>query len=272
MVTENVVRFDDWDELLLALDEIYTISFKDVCRIFKASRSWVNLHVRPFVRCVYLSNYGKVSKLGNNWVKVASLALGKDFNEKIWFNKADFIDFLQNCVHSVTRQTKCISVESLMEENNIKLYEYDLERLAKEWERTHDILKRYNIKKEMQTIHEKYMKTDENTNFLYENRITDFAKRSDTERICVDLNVSEIYEKWVAPHELKGYGDTDELVYRNFFKNGLIRIELHVPDINGEIGKKIFYCQDNSDLSLHGEIITVSQKIYQEYQEKIGNV
>ena len=83
MIKENIDRFDDWEDMLHNLQDVYTISFKDACRIFKASRTWVNRYIRPNVRCLYLSNMSTVNGITKNWVAVASMALKKPMTEKI---------------------------------------------------------------------------------------------------------------------------------------------------------------------------------------------
>ena len=41
-VQENNVQFKSWNELLKALEHEYTTSFRDVCKMLKVSRVWVN--------------------------------------------------------------------------------------------------------------------------------------------------------------------------------------------------------------------------------------
>lgn len=80
-------------------------------------------------------------------------------------------------------------------------------------------------------------------------------------------------EKWVAPHDVKDYGDTDESVYRDFFKKGYVRIELAVPDMKtGEHGKKVFYAPNPRQyLSTKvDEYITISEKMYQKIEGKLN--
>ena len=44
-----------------------------------------------------------------------------------------------------------------------------------------------------------------------------------------------------AVHDLKGYGDTDELIYRDLFAKGSYRIEIGIPDQDGVVSKKVYY-------------------------------
>ena len=54
--TEPVQR--TWVETLEALKHEYTLSIRDVCRLLKASRPWVNRYIKPHVNTIYL-NSGK---------------------------------------------------------------------------------------------------------------------------------------------------------------------------------------------------------------------
>ena len=48
-------------------------------------------------------------------------------------------------------------------------------------------------------------------------------------------------DKLQAVHDLKSYGDTDEVVHRQLFEEGAIRIELTCPDGNGNKSHKVYY-------------------------------
>lgn len=52
----NLVKYDSIEELLEALKTTYTLSFRDICKIFKCERPWVNSYIKPRIHYVYLSN------------------------------------------------------------------------------------------------------------------------------------------------------------------------------------------------------------------------
>lgn len=52
----NLVKLDSWDELISALECEYTTSIRDICKILKTSRSWVNTYITPYVKYIYISN------------------------------------------------------------------------------------------------------------------------------------------------------------------------------------------------------------------------
>ena len=59
--------------------------------------------------------------------------------------------------------------------------------------------------------------------------LPDITKRSRTIPVKVELPDTPISE-WRALHDEKEYGDTDEHILRKFFKEGCIRVEIHIPD------------------------------------------
>ncbi len=260
------VTFKNWEALIEALREDYTLSFKDVCMMLKCSRTWVNQYVRPNVHSVYIksNNRGDVKK-GINWVQIASIELGKPMKESIWFHKTEFFQFLNNCTYSVTKQTKSIPVAYLMTSENKEKYFILIEKLDKE------IMEENSIKRKMKLIEEKnncyvnFLKRDNITKILVENAKS-ITKRKEVEPVPVALKYTDIpIEYWQAPHDLKEYGDADELIYRKFFAEGYIRIELHLPDAEGVLGKKIFYTHDTNYLEEKGSRIIVAERDWIEY-------
>lgn len=273
MRTDNVDRFDNWEDMLCNLRYVYTISFKDACKRLKASRSWINRYIRPNVRCLYLSNMSQTDGKTKNWVAIASMMLKKPMTEKIWFKNKDFMEFLNSCVHSMTRQTRQIPVSLLMTEDDVKKYYRKLDKLKKEMELEEDVLRKLKIQAEINKCHEDFLKADENTMNLYQNRLFANSKRSAVPHVPVeDIKIENVILEWVAPHELKDYGDTDELVYRHFFENGYIKIVLHIPDIDGVIGEKTFYVRDRNQIYRMNEnekMLIVSEQAYRQYKQSI---
>ena len=263
------VTFQSWEDLIEGLRSDYTLSFKDVCVMLKASRTWVNQYVRPNVPAVYInSNHRGTIKLGVNWVQVASIELEKPMTESIWFHEKDFFNFLDSCTFSVTKQTKSIPVTYLMNEENKTNYLEKMKKLDKQ------LIVETSLKKKIKLLEEKnkcyidFLKKDNATQYLIENKKT-IIKRKQVEPVPVALNYTSIpTEDWKAPHDLKKYGDADELIYRNFFAEGYIRMELHLPDANGVIGKKIFYTEDREYLKGEGTRIIVAESDWLNYLEK----
>ncbi len=49
----------------------------------------------------------------------------------------------------------------------------------------------------------------------------------------------------MSVHDLKGYGDSDEEIYRDIFIHGYYRVVLEIPDAYGVISKKVYYLPSN---------------------------
>lgn len=269
MKEEREKQFETWEQLLEALQTEYTLSFKDVCKLFKASRSWVTQHIKPYVKSIYITNNRRGNaQHGADWLYMASMVLNRRITESIWFHTEELFDFIENnCIYSITKQTKSVPVSYLMSDQNKKLYLKELKERQQEIEQEENYYKKLDLKLELRECYIKYLNTDEKTQKLYENT-QDTTKRKLAEAVPVDnIKIQDIYDIWVAPHELKDYGDSDELIYRKFFREGYIRIELHIPDVNGCVGKKIFYIPDIECLpsEKNESSILVSQKDWREY-------
>lgn len=79
---------------------------------------------------------------------------------------------------------------------------------------------------------------------IFKNGLVSVTKRDAVPPVSCNTYLPPI-NTWVAPHDIKDYGDTDESIYRRFFRFGYIRIELALPDIKRkEISKKVYYIPD----------------------------
>ena len=263
------VTFENWNDLICALETDYTISLKDVCMQLKSSRTWINQFVRPNVPALYIgSNNRGDSRKGVNWVELARIKLNNEMTESIWFHREEFSKFLDNCTYSVTKQTKSVPVIYLMTETNQKQYLQKRNDLQSQIETETSIRQKINLLQEQKNCYLDYVKKDKATENLLKNAKS-FTKRSEVEPVPVDLKYTDIKaDCWYAVHDLKEYGDIDELIYRKFFTDGYIRIELHFPDKDGVIGKKIFYTKDIEYLDGKGSRIIVAESDWLEYAKK----
>ena len=103
-----------------------------------------------------------------------------------------------------------------------------------------DIIKTTKVITLRNTCHKDML--TETGSILYKN-LPDITKRGNPQRISIPYKDIPDISTWIAPHNIKDYGQTDELIYRNFCKNGYARIELSVAT-NGKIGQKIYYVPD----------------------------
>lgn len=238
----NTIRFDNWQDLLTALEYSYTISFKDVCEILKASRTWVNRYIRPNVKTLYISNNKRGDGIaGANWVKLAAMALNReDMTESIWFHRQDFYDFICSSIVSVTKQTKKVPYTYLMEPAAITAFVDHRRALREEIKHADNPIWQLALYRTYNNLYREYLSEDAKQLLPFVASPT-----ARTKAPAIDTQLPENFmEKWFAIHDIKNYGDAEETLYRDLFKNGAIRIELQVPDENGYIGRKVFYMDD----------------------------
>ena len=155
-----------------------------------------------------------------------------------------------------------------MSADNKRLYLNELKKVTQQIHEEETFHKKIKLEHQLDECHVNYLEQDKKTKKLYNNQ-QDITKRKLAEpELITNIQIKDVYSIWVAPHELKDYGDSDELIYRKFFREGYIRIELHVPDVNGEVGKKIFYIPDNEYLPSepNEKRILVSEKDWKEYK------
>lgn len=118
--------------------------------------------------------------------------------------------------------------------------------------------------KMLEELKERYL-PPEVSEFLEENEVSPTA-RGQVPRVDVPLPSVPI-ERWMAVHDLKDYGDTDEEVYRSLFSGGAVRLCLQIP-LKGsteEASEKIFYVDDPEPIravSMHTPFALVSYAAY----------
>lgn len=234
-------KFNTWEHLLQALEDEYTISLKDVCKMLKVSRNWVNEYIRPYVKAIYISNGYGAGK--TDWVKIASIELNKPFTESLWFHEKDFYSYVYKNISSVTKQVKKVPKVYFMTDENRKEYLDEYAQIQKNIEMENNIKKKLQMIKTLGNCDRKYIKDDIDIKKMIQDKAI-HTKRNDTCRISVpmpDIAISE----WQAVHDIKEYGDIDETIYRKLFMEGYIRIELKFPDkTNTNIGNRIYYVPD----------------------------
>lgn len=260
-----------WLETLDLLRDEYVISIRDACEILKASRTWVNRYVKPHVRSIYLNSnrrYGKQMAGKLNWVAVAARELDREMTESVWLSKTDFFDLLSRSVVSVTKQTKRVPATALMAKNDAETYltrrEALLTRLSnpKLTDEEYEAVAAEFAENEVCHLGEKERE-------LIGHRCG-VAKRGSVPREEVSFPGGIDPMRWIAPHDIKGYGDTDEDVYRRFFRGGYYRVELAMADADGVPGSKIFYLEDPENLEGDGEIYIIPEGKWREH--KAGNL
>lgn len=268
------VQHEKWADLLEALQTTYTISFKEVCRILRASRPWANQYVKPFVPYVFInsSQRGDTSSGKINWVRMAAMQLNRpEMTESVWFNRADFQTFITTAVSSCTKQTKAIPLTYLMPESDIEGFVTERAELRQQMKEALAPQLFAKLSAAYHMLPYRYFKNDPATKKLLEGQVR-ITERTKAPAIKVPLP-SDFMEHWQAPHDLKDYGDADETIYRLLFQKGAIRIELRLKDETGKVGTKVFYMLDPEPLIVpfmdEGHII-VTEQAWQQYKKEQG--
>lgn len=269
-----------WEEILKALEETHTTSIRDACMMLKASRPWVNRYIKPHVDALYLNSGRRGdSQMGRNWVKLAAIMLDReDMTESIWLHTGELLGLLSRSMVSVTKQTKNVPVSSLIAGEDRKA-EYcarraELLQQAKELARKlapEAQAKCLELYQRADLLHLEYV--DSAAAKLLEHTCS-VTTRGKVERVDVPYPGKIDPERWIAPHDIKAYGDTDEAVFRYFFRSGSIRLELSIPDEDGVVSSKVYYINDPDPLPSAGEgdkIVIVAEAAWRKYKEVRGD-
>lgn len=214
-------HFSSWQNLIEATKTKYTLTFKDACKSLKCSRSWMNKNIRPHVPCVYLSS-GKTTdgKRGVNW---ALKATGKP--DAVRFDEKAFDDFVRSSVVSCQKRSKLLHRSSFVDKD--KLFDYRL------------YCGRQFLQKRL-TGDEWFDFIDDKTDIMPLCKAEVFeTKRTLAKWMTVDIPPTPIKE-WHAVHDELEYGDAEETIYRHYFHQGKIKVELSF----GEKSKKVYYVDD----------------------------
>lgn len=222
-----------WDACIEALQDDYTLSFRDVCRILKSDRTWVSRYIRPNCQHIYLSPGVGTA----NYIQLAANRLDKEIKESIWFNTSDFENLIKSSIISCSRQVINIPIEWLIKDDLIYEFRRDYGEILSELHTTCSLGEyRKLIKKKKDLIDDSLNK---NGKIVYENLPSKY-KRSNTPTIPIDVPKFDM-EELVAVHDLKDYGDSEEDIYRNLFTAGACRMEIQISDQKGNKSKKIYY-------------------------------
>lgn len=252
-----------WFNCISALEHEYTLSFKEMCRILKCSRSWANRYLKPNLHYIYLSNgCGKSA----DYVSIARNHLEKEtMTECTWYSKDEFLNFVSSCITNVTRQTIAVPVEMLIDKKKLDsfLAEFNpLKNIENEYISKGDI-KEYKRKlKQHDATIVKYATSD---GLLLFNNRPSIYKRSDVIPVSCTSDVIDVL-KFQAVHDLKDYGDSDEEIYRDLFSKGYYRLVLQIPDKNGVLSEKIYYMEPNNDFNMDNSVESVLIR-YSDYRK-----
>lgn len=250
-----------FEQVLEALQTTHTLSTRMICEKLKTYRPWVTKYILPKLDKIYLNSgkHGASRKsFGINWVYAVSNALNnEEITESAWYKTSDFEALLKKSLVACTRQTIKVSASIFMDEPIRKLFVSDYEEIQKKLEENKQ--KRYTeksiellnekekLEKQLQNLYDHFIGEDKMNELKKAVSIDEYgiSKRTLTPHQKYTMNWD--YNKFMAIHDLKGYGGIDELVYRDLFNFGAVKLVFNFVDDKGNIGEKIFYTYDDED-------------------------
>ena len=278
-----------WNETLLLLKTTHTISIRDICQQLKCSRSWVAKYIIPHIDKLYLDTGYRGDKVSTiSWTRIAAIMLNdeKYLNNSLWCHEEQYDCLIRMHTTSITKQTKRIPIELLVKDKQqfAKQYNLIIKKIKQKEEELY--YNRYNTKiiqeiganrKLLKIIEEEHL--SDIGKVILDTGKTTITKRSSTVPVDVLLPETPISE-WRALHDDKDYGDTDESVLREYFREGYIRVEIHLPATIEDIqiqqkdikySKKIYYISDPAPIRHYyvNKYITISEKVWQQWEKKL---
>lgn len=225
------------------------ISIKDACRLMKCSRSWLHRYIQPHIHYVFVP--GIVLAVARHSGDIAL-----DRRESVYLD-ADEFDALIRKNMTYTRQAITVPAEALMQSSAIQKW-HAMHREAKATYSEHCTQVRNG--KELPVPRSIFFAGANNfysSNLAQKYTLGDATKRSQIKPTRVKAPQYELKDL-IAVHDVKDYGDSDELIYRDFFASGYYKLTLRVCDADGVPAEKIYYLappKDELDGVYNGESI-----------------
>ena len=194
--------------------------------------------------------------------------------DSTWCSKEDFDNLIMGSILSVTKQTKLIPAELLVQDKKAFAEEYNqytqrIADLAKELnEEPLSPMEKYtelaDLKKQQGQCYRRQL-SNEGRQIMRSN-LPVAGNPDATKSIPVRLPSVPI-EKWIFPEDIKDFAEIEENGHKYFFKNGYIRIVLSFIDTNGNSVRKSFYVADPETMyhKLVEEYVLISEEVWQMY-------
>jgi hypothetical protein len=201
---------------------------------------------------IYLPNHRGDGEKSVNWAKVAARQLGRgDIVEAKWFCRQDFYNLISRSVASVTRQTIRLPVEMFVSDKEAykaEYYSYSDKISEVNQDRNLSGTKKVSMLNKLYQAQANLWLSflSEKTAEIVDEGLCSVTARSKVEPTHCEYNVVAEMDRWVAPHDILEYGDCDETVYRKFFANGYLRIEIKIKGEDDKTGEKVFYLYDQN--------------------------
>lgn len=257
---EDIEKEDRWWTCLDKLRKEYTMSFRQACQVLKCSRSWTSRYIKPNCHYIYLNQ---------RYSKMAALVLKRESIESVWLNSCEFEKLIRDSIQLCSRQTVSIPVEYLIESKKMESFKVKYKRL----DGLMDICRKHGDIDQLTRL------MDQRDNLLMKSATQEGQailknqpvkiKRSTSKPVSCDVPDFEL-SQLKAVHDLKGYGDTDELIYRDLFVKGSYRLEIGIPDQDGVVSKKVYYLYgddvDQTDFTWSVGRILIKYEDFVKYQ------
>lgn len=202
------------------LREKYTLSTRDICRVFKCRRAWVSSSIRPNVHHIYAAQKDIYRVVGPS---------ASDDVSSTWYDRAEVIDLFKR-YGKVQERTRRVDIGDVV-----------VNRTA--YEERRDLLKTSNLyPKAMRREMMEYLLR------LNEPDVTQLCwSQLEDPKLCrwVDVDVDDsFWEKAVdeaclqVSGDLQEYGDTEKDLQLMLMRRCAKRVELTVPDKDGRMPAK----------------------------------
>lgn len=226
----------------------YSFTIRDVCELLKVHRPWVANYIRPYVHYLYITPRYKM------------------FEEEtmpICLHKQETLDLIHKGIISVARRTVRMGYRELLQEDQWEDYRMLMDKknermaaLDKEIEQAQTPEEAANLYDKKDRINRqrmgdiRYFMIDKVFQ-LWDRGVANKTKRTQCE--WIELPAEERpkdwddMQTWKVVHDLMGYGDSAEMVHRQLFVQGAIRIQLAIEDLDGKKSEKVYYITPDDD-------------------------
>ena len=265
-------QFENFSSLINAATTQYTLSFRDACKALKCSRSWAQKYIRPHVPTIYLSNGKGTHKA--NYARLVSLSVNKIIGEEGYSNESVYLDaqafntFIFDSIVSCQKRSKRAYKTTFIKPDCIEIYYRELLSLYSQFFHSRMTKKvAEKLWEKIDTLYLRYAKNEQVEKIIHP-AIVHPTKRTEAEFIDVSIPETPIVE-WMAVHDLMDYGDIEETIYRSLFQEGCLRIEIKLPDKNGEIKEngKVYYISDPNPIKASSLSEAAIQRILRSFPD-----
>lgn len=250
-----LIVIESWDDLVKSILGTFTTSYRTICDVLKCDRSWANRYIKHNVHHVFISNKN---------LQILNMQCGVNLKDNLYFHTKEFESFIKKNLMDCSRQTINIPYEWLIEETHIDTFRNHYKELKNSYEKETitypDFIDEVNhMINQYGTNAGKILNADKPL----------ITKRPDSTHYPCDKPKFNL-EDLIAPHDLRDYGTTTEMIYRKLFSEGVYRVVLKILDKNNNESNKIYYIKNDSEVCGENTVdyILVKYELYKKYIAK----